>query len=304
MLEGFKMRPEQLAKFDELVPQLCGAAEHFRQLSSASDFVGVISAADVQILVQESGWTPTQLAVCLVNFAQLYAVVPVSDYHVGAVAIGASGAFYYGANYEFDGAALSFTLHAEQSAVSNAWMGGELWITTLAISAPPCGYCRQFLYELNKADQLLIALPQQTPQLLTSYLPDPFGPGDLKMPARLLQPQENGLSHGVPPLPYGQTLFNHADVSYAQYTKSYAAVAVATSDWVSFGRLAENAAYNPSLSPLEMALSQLALANRQVTDIVSVALVQADGPGSQVSATEAALACVAPHIQLQVYPAS
>ena len=298
------MRPDQLAKFDELVPQLGAAAERFRQFSTGNDFCGVLSAADVQVLVQESGWSPTELALWLVNFAKLYAVVPVSGYHVGAVAIGASGAFYYGANYEFSGAALSFTLHAEQSAVSNAWINGELWVSTLAISEPPCGYCRQFLYELNLADQLLIALPQQTPQLLTSYLPDPFGPGNLNMPSRLLQPQENGLSVGVPPLPYGQTLFNHADVSYAQYTKSYAAVAVATSDWVSFGRLAENAAYNPSLSPLEMALSQLALANRQVTDIVSVALVQADGPGSQVSATEAALACVAPHIQLQVYPVS
>lgn len=298
------MRPEQLAEFEKLAPQLGSAAEHLRSLSSGSAFVGVISAADVQYLCQQTGWSPTALALFLVNFAQLYAVVPVSNYHVGAVAIGASGAFYYGANYEFAGAALSFTLHAEQSAISNAWINDELWATTLAISAPPCGYCRQFLYELNKADQLMIALPGQSPLLLTSYLPDPFGPGDLGMPGRLLQPQQNGLTQGVPPLPYGQTLFNHADVSYAQYTKSYAAVAVATSDWVSFGRLAENAAYNPSLSPLEMALSQLALANRQVTDIVSVALVQADGPGSQVSATEAALACVAPHIQLQVYPAS
>jgi len=298
------MRPDQLAKFEELAPQLGACAEHFRALSSGSDFTGVISAADVQTLIQQTGWTPTQLALWLVNFAQLYAVVPVSNYHVGAVAIGATGAMYYGANYEFDGAALSFTLHAEQSAISNAWINNEPWVTTLAISAPPCGYCRQFLYELNKVDQMMIALPGQTPQLLTYYLPDPFGPGDLGMPGRLLQPQQNGLTQGVPPLPFGQELFGAANVSYAQYTKSYAAVAVQTSDWVAFGMLAENAAYNPSLSPLEMALSQLALAGRRASDIVSVALVQADGPGSQVSATKAALACINPNLQLGVYYAS
>ena len=88
--------------------------------------------------------------------------------------------------FEFQNAALSFTVHAEQSATNNAWLNGESGIQALAISAAPCGYCRQFLYELITASQLNILLPHSNTVLLpysltplTTFLPDAFGPGDL-----------------------------------------------------------------------------------------------------------------------------
>ena len=50
---------------------------------------------------------------------------PHSNFYVGAIAVGDSGNFYFGANMEFVGVPLSASIHAEQSAVMNAWIHGE-----------------------------------------------------------------------------------------------------------------------------------------------------------------------------------
>src|SRR5688572_3635647 len=90
----------------------------------------------------------------LLPLAGEFAVTPLSRYPVGAVAAGlpkGDGGWcnlYLGANFELRDVALSFTTHAEQAAVNNAWLNGEAGIQMLAVSAAPCGYCRQFLYEL------------------------------------------------------------------------------------------------------------------------------------------------------------
>lgn len=43
-----------------------------------------------------------------------------------------------------------FTVHAEQSSIADAWMNGEEGIDLIAVTAAPCGYCRQFLNELTQ----------------------------------------------------------------------------------------------------------------------------------------------------------
>src|SRR5436305_3485667 len=106
------------------------------------------------------------------------AVPPISNFYVGVVALGTSGNIYYGANYEFPGEALSFTVHAEQAAVVNAMAHGETGLQTIAVSAAPCGYCRQFLNELTTASTLQILMPDREPMLLSSLLPAAFGPTD------------------------------------------------------------------------------------------------------------------------------
>jgi cytidine deaminase len=69
-----------------------------------------------------------------------------------------------------------------------------------------------------------------------------------------------------------------ANISYAPYSKSFAGVAVRTSDGtVAAGAYAENAAFNPSMSPLEVALSQLNLAGRAFDGITEAVLVGVDG---------------------------
>ncbi len=56
---------------------------------------------------------------------------------------------------EFASQALSFTINAEQSAANNAWLHGEEGVQIVAVSAAPCGNCRQFLKELTTADRSL-----------------------------------------------------------------------------------------------------------------------------------------------------
>src|SRR5512138_585592 len=113
--------------------------------------------------------------------AQSYARPAVSGYRVGAVARGTSGALYLGANLEFPGVSLGQTVHAEQAALSNAFMHDEPGIDAIAVTAPPCGHCRQFLYEFAEGRDIQILLPGQPATSLTALLPRPFGPGELNV---------------------------------------------------------------------------------------------------------------------------
>ena len=116
----------------------------------------------------------------------------VSDFEVGAVLRGeikdknGSANLYLGANFEFANQALCCTLHAEQSAISNAWTKGEKGLTGIAISDTPCGHCRQFLYEAVGTSDFSILIPSKDKKekgivktCLAELLPKAFGPLDL-----------------------------------------------------------------------------------------------------------------------------
>jgi cytidine deaminase len=203
--------------------------------------------------------------------AAAFARPPISNFRVGAIARGASGKIYFGTNLEFAGEALSFTVHAEQSAVVNAWMSGETGIDVVATSAAPCGYCRQFLNELVTARELLVVMPNDS-RPLSELLPGSFGPRDLGIDGGLLQPENHGLAIDERD-DLAQTALRAANMSYAPYSKSFAGVAVRTKDGRMFsGAYAENAAFNPSLSPLQAALSQLNLGGAGWSDIAEAVL--------------------------------
>ena len=65
-----------------------------------------------------------------------------------AVGLGESGRLYVGVNLEFARLPLNNSVHAEQFLVVNALHHGETGITKMAVSAAPCGHCRQFYSEL------------------------------------------------------------------------------------------------------------------------------------------------------------
>ena len=119
----------------------------------------------------------------------------VSQYFVGAVGLGASGDLILGVNLEFGGLHIGSSVHAEQFMLVNAFNRGEAAIEAVAVTAAPCGHCRQFLQELPNASniQFLMAAPSEsaprspddpgvavpTTASLGELLPSPFGPADL-----------------------------------------------------------------------------------------------------------------------------
>lgn len=267
---------------------------------------GVISAVEVERFLSSSGMTIDELMLALIPEAKKFALPPISNFFVGAVALGSSGNLYFGANYEFVGQALSFTVHGEQAATAQAISGGETGMQKLAVSAAPCGYCRQFLFELTTASTLQILLPNTPPALLTDLIPDAFGPKDLGITAALMSPQSHGmrLSSGAGD-PVVQAALKAANASYAPYTFDYAGVALKTSDGGIFtGSVAEDAAFNPSMSPFEAAVVSLVISGgKSYGDIVDAVLVEMAGSkAGQAAATSAALGSIT-SVPLRAYQA-
>ena len=267
---------------------------------------GVIGAAEVAQFLSSSGMTIDQLMLALIPEAQKFALPAISNFFVGAVALGSSGSLYFGANYEFVGQALSFTVHGEQAATAHAISCGETGMQKLAVSAAPCGYCRQFLYELTTASTLQILLPNTPPALLTDLIPDAFGPGDLGVTAALMSPQSHGmtLSSGAGD-PVVQAALKAANTSYAPYTFDYSGVALKTMDGGIFtGSVAEDAAFNPSMSPFEAAVVSLVISGgKSYGDIVDAVLVEtADSKACQADATRAGLGAIT-SVTLRAYQA-
>lgn len=216
-------------------------------------FSGRIVASEVRRLCSELRCMPIQLALHALPVAASYALVPVSDFRVGAIAIGKSGTFYFGANQEFAHTAMQQTVHAEQSALMHAWIAGEIGISDIVVNHTPCGHCRQFMNETNSAETLKIHLPHSQNNPLHSYLPDAFGPKDLEVKALLFDPQEQHFTLQGDELTRQAILA--AQQSHAPYSKAYSGVAMQVGEQIICGRYAENAAFNPSFLPLQGAFN-------------------------------------------------
>lgn len=252
---------------------------------------GVVPQQQCESLCKSLQVSLVALMETLVSYALEYASPNVSGYRAGAVARGATtGALYFGANLELANMPTSLTLHAEQAAVNNAWLHGEAAISDLALSAAPCGFCRQFLRELPGALDLVIHAPGIGPRRLADLLPDSFGPDDLGAVGALMMPQYRSLTvqrSGIDELI--ATALHAAGASYAPYSHSYAGVALATPGGVFEGRYAENAALNPSMLAVQSALVMWRLAGSP-EPIERAVIVETPGPTCQTEITKAVLA--------------
>jgi cytidine deaminase len=274
------------------------------ELLSQFEAAGFLTA-DVVEKFLHSGGSLEQLMLDLIPSAQKFAIPPISNFFVGAVAHGSNGALYAGANYEFPGQALSFCVHGEQAATVNGMSHGETGIDLLAVSAAPCGYCRQFLNELTTAGTLKVILPNMPATPLTQLLPAAFGPRDLGVTAALMSPQSHAMTLASPSDDAVIAALQAANASYAPYSASYAGVSLTTIDGGIFaGSIAENAAFNPSMSPLEAAVVTLVIGGRRTyADISDAVLVEAAGANvSQADATRAILRTMT-DVPLRVYKA-
>lgn len=188
-----------------------------------------------------------------------YAVAPISGFKVGALAIGKSGTAYLGANMEFSGVPPHASLHAEQSAIINAWMHGEPGIEALLVSEPPCGHCRQFLLELSGADKLSVMINAKS-RSLPELMPEPFGKTRPKGRGLLDSPPQKLASIRRDGSDRAQRAINAARRSYTPYTRSPEGFILETISGNHFaGRTAESIALNPSVPAAIAALNQMNL---------------------------------------------
>ncbi|MGL5291226.1 MAG: cytidine deaminase [Plesiomonas sp.] len=257
---------------------------------SQTGFAGWLRAEDVSVICSKTGLNVQALSLALLPVAAAYSVAPISKFYVGAISRGKSGNLYFGANMEFTNVSLQQTVHAEQSAITHAWLRGEKALTDITINYSPCGHCRQFMNELNAAPDLNIHLPERKPCKLHDYLPDAFGPRDLNITALLMDAQDHGMQIQTTD-PLVCAALKAANHSHAPYSQSYAGVALLMQSGAIYqGMYAENAAFNPSFPPLQAALINMNMSGESATHIRRAVLVESQTAIlSQQAATQATL---------------
>ena len=304
-------------QFDQLLKKYPSPLRDY--LQSIPQNGGKLDADQCADVMEMHGISPESLMVKLLPFAKLYAKVPISNFTVGALAKArlsdGSGEFalFMGANIEFVGQALTQTIHAEQAAIVNAWLQGAAQIEAIAVSAFPCGRCRQFLYELEGSHELaLIAQKSDSDEFkvapLSDLLPQAFGPQDLAVKDGLMTSAKHlaKLSLKMPSDdPLVVEALSAARRSYAPYTHNFAGCAIQMSDGKIYaGPYVENAAFNPSLSPLHTAIIRINMDNFFPCSTISRAvLVEKPTAISQHKTVELLIGSWAPGIDLEYFEA-
>ncbi|EPV3840114.1 cytidine deaminase [Morganella morganii] len=261
----------------------------------ADTFPGYLSAKQVTALCHAAETDEDALALAILPLAAACAVTPVSRFNVGAVAHGLSGNLYFGANMEFCHVPLQQTVHAEQSAITHAWLRGENGLRKVTVNYTPCGHCRQFMNELNSGTELLIQLPELAAMPLKTLLPHAFGPVNLGIETRLFDQVHHGYHFLATNAVVGKAL-EAANRSHAPYSHSHSGVALQDSRGrIYSGAYIENAAFNPGLPPLQAALIFMNMAGGDLHDIHRAVLVEGSNATlsqwESTSATLNALGC-------------
>ncbi len=272
------------------------------KLMQDAGYSGQITSVDAAALAQNESMSIEQLMIGLIPLARSYSHAPISNYFVGSVVRGASGCLYTGANIEIPGQCLGFAVHAEQSAISNAYMHGEKNVSALAVGGAPCGHCRQFINEASPDGKIMILTPGNPPTELAALLPAAFGPADLGRKHGAFPINETNLTLASPAsVPVVSAALDAARKAYAPYSTSPSGVAIRSSKGRIYrGSYIENVAFNPSLSPLQIALAQMIAAGEQYSMISQATLVEVQGAKiSQKSVAETVLGAIAPTVKLQ-----
>ena len=109
------------------------------------------------------------------------AYAPYSHFRVGAAVLAESGKVYGGANVE--NASYGATICAERNAVAAAVNAGERKLEAIAVTATPCGMCRQVMREFcdPKTFKVIVAKTADDYRVFTleELLPESFGPEHL-----------------------------------------------------------------------------------------------------------------------------
>jgi cytidine deaminase len=230
-----------------------------------------IEAERRQELEMALGLSTDSLLRYLVNYSRPRARCSISGFRVGAAGLTGEGEIYLGVNLEFTQASFAQTVHAEQFLISWSRANSTSPLVTLAVSAPPCGHCRQFMREFDHEGALRLLIGDEAAVDGETLLPRAFTPLDLGVeepffgtPLRL---------DGVTDLAEAARLA--AASSYTPYSGMKAGVAVRARDGrILAGASLENAAYNPSLPPFQAALVACHVHGIDPTELESVVLCQ------------------------------
>jgi len=232
-----------------------------------------LSSEQQEMQRSEHGLDLEGLLRSLVSGAQPLAVAPISGFQVVAAGANARGEIFLGVNLEFCGTTFAQTVHAEQFLLSLSRTYSSSPLVKIAVSAPPCGHCRQFLKEFDREGELEILIGNEPATSMGALFPRSFGPADLDVSEPFyVEPPE---------LPEGGDLEEAARRaarhSYVPYSGSRAGVAVRTEEGRIFcGAALENAAYNPTLPPLQAAIISAYAAGFPPHRIVEAVLCQSD----------------------------
>lgn len=285
-------------------------------------------------MAKSKSLTVPQLLPSLLKSAQDLACPPISKFPVGAVGLASDGRVFFGGNVEFPGLSLHHTIHAEQFLITNlAAHGGGARLMYLAVSAAPCGHCRQFLQELRGISETQIVItdqPLENPDYkpISSILPIPFGPYDLldQETPLILEKHDNLLSlrddkliiqnENKLDLPNGyhdliekneNTLKTAALAaargSHSPYSGCPSGVALMDCEGKVYkGSYMESAAYNPSVMPVQAALVAYMVAGGGGYErIVAAMLVEKEAVAvRQEETARLMLKCIAPKCELRV----
>lgn len=290
--------------------------KYFRRIPAEG---GKLDAQNCRNILEILGTNLEALMLRLLPVAKLYAVTSISQFPVGAVICAESSKknqgydLYLGANIEFSGIALNQSVHAEQAAVVNAWHNGMDAIRSIATSAAPCGHCRQFLKELQNENELSIITAtgnshEYRLSTLMDLLPEAFGPKDLNVKANPMTTSHERRSFKLisdTDDPLILKALDAAEKSYAPYSKNFAGCAVQLNDQNTYaGRYLENAAFNPSVSPLQSAIINMTMSDINMNyNIERAVLVEKPTKCIQKGVTELVLKSVAPSLTLEYFEA-
>lgn len=277
--------------------------EKLKNIFYSNSYDGMISKKDVNEISETIKVHNEDFMIELLPFARTFSVCPISKFNVGSIVKGGSGNLYFGANLEFPGESLNYTLHAEQSAIMNAWNHDEETIAVTLTSYIPCCLCRQFILELNEVEKTMIMLPDKCIYKIHDLVPHPFGPKDLGVTSALMKRKTNNLL--TTPAISGDNLianaFNSANTSYAPYSKVYAGVAlISDKDRIVTGSYAENAAFNVSMNPMMAALSNYRLFGLSFESIKRAVIVENTGIISHVPSSQNLLKAVNSSVELEI----
>ena len=234
------------------------------------------------LLAQSLNFSKADFLFYALDFAKNFSQSPISHYQVGAVGLGTSNNLYIGTNIEFLQFPINQSIHAEQSLVSLAYTQGESGLKEIYLTAFPCGHCRQFFREMNNYDKLKIFVSSNktTSFTLLELLPHSFGPQDLNITQSLFLDKSSSLVTELVNVPstvsaqlQEKILFSIQN-SFAPYSKNPSGVVFVFDDDQSIvGSYLESCAYNPSLSPFQMAYAQIVLRKIDIKKLKEVYFV-------------------------------